>query len=393
MKDYSNKGRLGACIELKNNNYGSMLQSYATQVMLSNYGFTYDLIRYQKKYTLWFVLKSMPRILNKVVWKDKLLEKKKNKFIADHPEVQESVKMRNKAFDDFREQYFTVPSPIYKGFKNLRDESRMYTSFLAGSDQMWSPSGLGSNFYNLMFTYDDAFRMSYASSFGVKEIPWYQKRRTKNYLERIPFISCRENSGKEIVKQLTGRDIPVVADPTMLFTGNEWNDMLPCNRVQNGKYIFSYILGNDEAARNEVLKLKEKTGLPIVSIHQYVEADLNFGDVSVEDAGPSEFVDLIRNAEYVCTDSFHGSVFSSLYHKKFIVFNRYAESDKASKNTRIESLCANLGLESRRFSGDICVRINQDIDYVEVDKKLSEIRKYSYEYLESAFDSIPDICR
>lgn len=393
MKSYENKGRMGACIELENNNYGSMLQSYATQVMLSNYGFTYDLIRYQKVYTPWFIFKSMPRVLNKVVWSDKLAEREKLTFIKAHPEVKESVKKRSVVFDEFRKKYFIAPSPVYKGFKSLKDGSRKYTSFIAGSDQMWSPSGLGSNFYNLMFTYDEAFRMSYASSFGVKKIPWYQRRRTKNYLERIPFISCRENSGKEIIKELTGRDIPVVADPTMLFTGSEWDDMLPCTRVQNGKYIFSYILGNDEAARNEVLKLKEKTGLPIVSIHQYVEADLNFGDVSVEDAGPAEFVDLIRNAEYVCTDSFHGSVFSSIYHKKFIVFNRYAENDKASKNTRIESLCVNLGLESRRFSGDICERINQDIDYIDVDRKLGEIRKNSYEYLESAFDSIPDICR
>lgn len=92
MKSYENKGRMGACIELENNNYGSMLQSYATQVMLSNYGFTYDLIRYQKVYTPWFIFKSMPRVLNKVVWSDKLAEREKLTFIKAHPEVKESVK-------------------------------------------------------------------------------------------------------------------------------------------------------------------------------------------------------------------------------------------------------------------------------------------------------------
>lgn len=389
MKNYSDKGCLGACIELKNNNYGSMLQSYATQVMLRNYGFNYDLIQYRKEYTPFFILKNVPRIFNKVVWQDKLLERHKNKFIDEYPDSRESVRRRSAAFNAFRKQYFTAPSPIYKGFDSLRSESKKYSAFFTGSDQLWSPSGLGSNFYNLMFTYDEALRISYASSFGVKEVPWYQRRRTKNYLQRIQFISCRENSGKKIVKDLTGKDVPVVADPTMLFTGEEWNEMLPCERVQNGKYIFSYFLGSDITVREEVLKLKEKTGLPVVSIHQFVEADLNFGDVSVEDTGPAEFVDLIKNAEYVCTDSFHGSVFSALYHKKFMVFNRYAETDKASKNTRIESFCANLGLANRRFSGNICEDIMKDIDYDSVEKRLEAIRADSYEYLESAFDAIP----
>ena len=83
--------------------------------------------------------------------------------------------------------------------------------------------------------------------------------------------------------------------------------------------------------------MKRITGLPIVSIHQYLDADLNFGDVSIEDAGPVEFINLIQNAEYICTDSFHGSVFSVLLKKKFVVFNRYPEKYKSSKNTRIES--------------------------------------------------------
>ena len=388
MKNYRDKGLIGACLEISNNNYGSMLQSFATQKMLEEYGFSYELLKYKKKYTPAFILKSIPRLMNKIVWQDKLNEYEKQKFLRKHPELSGDVRKRKQAYTEFRAHYFSAPVVTYYGYRQLKESSKKYVAFLTGSDQLWSPSGLPTNFYNLMFAEDKAVKISYGSSFGVKEIPWYQKRRTKQYLDRIQFISCREKSGSAIVKQLTGREVMTVADPTMLYDGDTWQEMLPCKTVQEGKYIFSYLLGTSKEYREEILKLSQETGLPVVSIHQYVDADLGFGDVSITDSGPREFVNLIRNAEYVCTDSFHGSVFSILYHKNFVVFNRYADTSSASKNTRIESLCSRLGLSEKRFSGDILQDMKKQIDYMAVDKALMKIRKESRAYLECAFDSI-----
>lgn len=388
MKNYSDKGLMGACLEIRNNNYGSMLQSYATQKLLDEYGVDFELMLYKKKYTLPFVLKSIPRLLNKVVWQEKYNVNQKRRFLKKHPELISDVKDRTQAFENFRKQYFSHPTVTYYGYSQLKEASKKYSAFLTGSDQLWSPSGLPTNFYNLMFTYDDATRISYASSFGVKEIPWYQKARTKNYLDRIQFVSCREESGSELVKQLTGRNVPTVVDPTILFDGETWKEMLDCKRVQEGKYIFSYILGTSKKHRDEVLKLSQETGLPVVSIHQYVDADLDFGDISITDAGPAEFINLIQNAEYVCTDSFHGSVFSILMHKKFVVFNRYAESSSTSKNTRIDNLCIKLGVSDRRYSGDIVKTLEGYIDYSSIDKKIEIMRQESRTYLEKAFDFI-----
>lgn len=391
MKKYSNKGRLGVCLELKNNNYGSMLQSFATQKMLKDYALSYDLLSYQKKYTPVMVLKSLPRLLNQVVWQDKKNELVKKRFLQAHPQLQNSQKQRNDAFRKFREDYFQAPVVVFRGYDALQKGSRNYAAFLTGSDQLWSPSGLPTNFFNLQFTHEDALRISFASSFGVKEIPWYQKRRTKNYLNRIPFISCREQSGAEIVKKLTGREVPVVADPTMLYTGEEWAQMLPSKRIQEGKYIFSYFLGTNPSHRDAVAELGRELGLPVVSIHQFVDADLGFGDVEIQNAGPAEFVNLIQNAEYVCTDSFHGSVFSILFHKKFMVFNRYSEGSSTSKNTRIENLCTRLGLSDRRYSGNLPENIRSEIDYCGADTQLAAIREASRRYLERAFDAIKEV--
>lgn len=388
MKNYSDKGLIGACLEIKNNNYGSMLQSFATQKILDEYGINYELLSYKKKYNLPFILKSIPRLLNKVIWQEKINENQKKRFLKNHPELMGDTRERSRAYDEFRKTYFSSPIVTYYGYSQLRDKSKKYSAFITGSDQLWSPSGLPTNFYNLMFTYDDAVRISYASSFGVKKIPWYQRGRTKKFLDRIQFISCREESGRNIVKELTYRDVPVVADPTILFSGDEWEQMLPSKRVQEGKYIFSYILGTNRKYRDEVLKLSKETGLPIVSIHQYVDADLDFGNISVTDAGPIEFVDLIRNAEYVCTDSFHGSVFSILCHRKLVIFNRYSDNSSSSKNTRIDNLCNRLGISGRRFSGNIIKDANGEIDFSNIDNKLETLRQESRDYLEKAFDFI-----
>ena len=388
MKNYSQKGRMGVCIELKNDNYGSMLQSYATQYMLKDYGIDYDLLIYKKKYTPIFFLKSLPRGLNYVLLHEIRAMLAKKFFLQHHPELSNAVQKRKKAFAEFREKFFCAPKQVFVGYNALKEGALQYNSFLSGSDQMWSPVGLPSNFYNLMFSPNKETRISYASSFGVKQIPWFQITRTKKYLRRIEHISCRENSGRDIIKKLIQREVPVVVDPTLLFTGAQWLKMLPTEKKYGDKYIFSYLLGPDPSTRQEVEKLKNITGLPIISIHQYLEADLDFGDISIEDAGPAEFISLINNATYICTDSFHGSVFSILMHKQFVVFNRYKEKNKSSKNTRIESLCKNLGLEKRRFSGDIVKDAEAQIDYEKVDRKVAEWRQYSYKYLEDAFDSI-----
>lgn len=381
-------GKMGVCIELKNNNYGSMLQSYATQTVLHNYGIQFDLLDYKKELSIKYIVKNSFRIFNPVLFQDKLALRRKTRFINQHPEQKVNVQQRTNAFNSFRTNYFKASVVQFRGYENLKKGSMIYQSFFSGSDQLWSPSGLATNFYNLMFARNDAIKISYASSFGVKDIPWYQIGRTKKYLERIRYISCRENSGKSIVEKLTGKAVPVVVDPTLLFSANDWIEMLSCKTVYTGKYIFSYLLGTEKCWRDEVIKLSKATGLPILSIHQFTEADLNFGDVSIENAGPVEFVDLIRNADYICTDSFHGSVFSILFHKRFLTFNRYKETSKVSKNTRIDSLCSNLGLEQRRFSKDIVQEIEENIEYELVDMKLQVLREKSYNYLEHAFDHI-----
>ena len=133
--------------------------------------------------------------------------------------------------------------------------------------------------------------------------------------------------------------------------------------------------------------LAKKTGLKIVTLKhldQFVEYDEKFGDFAPYDIEPGDFLNLLRGAKYVCTDSYHGAVFSIINKKKFVVFNRYSNNAKHSKNSRIDTLCANMQIHNCRYDGNIDKIINDDIDYKNVEKIYNDLRKKSEAYFINA---------
>lgn len=381
---------IGVCIKYFHENYGGMLQAFATVKMLEEKGIDYQLIQYEKHRTLIEKIKSIPRLMNGVLLNDKYEALKKSIGKKKHPDFKKNDEIRMEAFDRFRYSEFKQLSPKFKGYKALCEGAKRYEAVLTGSDQLWSPAGLPTNFYNLMFVPDNIRKISYASSFGVGKIPWYQKRRTAKYLERIEYVSMRENRGAQIVKEITGRDVPTILDPVFNFDKTGWNKLIPEKHIVQRPYIFAYFLGNNSKYRKEVEKLRKKTGYKIVTLRhldQYVESDETFGDMALYDIGPAEFLNLLRFSEYVCTDSFHGTCFSIINHKKFMIFNRYDDDSSTSKNSRIDSLCNNLVLNDRRYRGNI-LDIQKEINYVDVDEELKKFKKLTDNYLETAFDKL-----
>ena len=384
---------IGICIKYFHENYGGMLQAYATVSMLENCEIPYELIQYEKKRTLVEIVKSMPRLLNGVLLNDKYEAFLKKQGFKKHPEFAENDAIRMKAFEIFKNQKFTKLSPVFKGYAALCEGGKKYSAVITGSDQLWSPAGLPTNYYNLMFVPDDTLKISIASSFGVKEIPWYQKKRTIQYLNRIEYISMRENRGSEIVKELTGRDVPTILDPVFFLSKKEWLERIPNKSEINEPYIFAYFLGTTQEYRNAVKKLAHDKGMKVVALRhmdQYVEEDENFGDFAPYDVSPERFLNLLRNAEYVCTDSFHGTAFSILNEKQFVVFNRYAENSSFSKNSRIDTLCVNFGLENRRYKNGMSLSdvVKDDIDYKAVGEKYKNLKLVTDEYLNTILREI-----
>lgn len=275
----------------------------------------------------------------------------------------------------------------YIGYDALHEGSKNYRAVIVGSDQVWTPMGLPTKFYNLLFVDDSVRKIAYASSFGVSSIPAFQRKATGAYLDRYYKISVRELKGKEIVESLSYQKAQVVADPTMLLDSNEWTEEIKDSKVKTDEpYIFCYFLGTNMEARKAANELKAKTGYKIITLRhmdEYVAEDEQFGDYAPYDVDPNDFLTYIKNAAYVCTDSFHCSAFSIQFHKKFMTFYRFRQGSTGSRNSRIDSLLSLFNLKERLYQGDIS-KIENDIDYEYVDCKLKELREESIAFLKEA---------
>lgn len=149
-------------------------------------------------------------------------------------------------------------------------------------------------------------------------------------------------------------------------------------------------MGRERHFGNEVARKLNCKIVALRHLDQYIESDENFGDYAPYDVDPTRFLNLLRGAKYICTDSFHGSVFSIIHHKQFIIFNRYDETSKHSKNSRIDTLCQNLSLTNRRFTSNenLFEQLTESIDYKKVDEKLNQLREFTEEYLNKALKDI-----
>lgn len=374
-------------------NYGSMLQAYATEMIMQQMGLPFQTIackapiNYMKENKLLYVIKK----LLIADWKMRLGKMKIERAKKDYPEFARNWDIRNKAFDQFAETFFHV-SPYCKNREELIKMAENYSAFLVGSDQLWRTDSVEHGYYTLEWVPDHIRKIAYSTSIGVKEVPWFQVEKNKRFMNRFDHIALREQSACDLVYKLTGRKVPVVLDPTLLFTGDQWLGIQQQEPLTNGKYIFCYLLGDNPLQREFIKRVKEKTGYKIVALQQlddYIPSDEGFADEAPY-VGPREFLNYIRNAEYVFTDSFHCSVFSILYKKNFFTFSRFAEGAKQSTNTRIDNLLHITGLEDRRMTKDKTVDgvINYKGPFDGVDDKLNAYRKSSMEYLHNALKDL-----
>lgn len=379
--------KLGICICYQVRNYGSQLQSYATTVELERRGIDYEIIRYKKKYTPKLILSLIPRLINPVFVSERFFLRYPKKIrLKLNPQFNKNNSLRNSCIDKFSKEKFTRLSPVYYGYEVLCKEAKNYDGVLVGSDQLWTPSGITSNFYNLMFAQDNTVKISYATSIGVSKIKPKLHKLYATFLNRIEHLSVRENTAKNIVTKLSSNTAEVVVDPVLLLRSEDWLKQIPNKKLYDEPYIFAYFLGKSPEYRKAVTEFAKEKGLKIVTSHHmdsYNKADINFGDYAPYNIGPEEFVNLIRNAEYVFTDSFHGSVFSMMYQRKFMVFNRYSDQSISSKNSRIDSFCQNYGLTDRRFNGDIKA-VDNNIDYPSVLEIVEAYRQKSLTFLDKA---------
>ena len=369
-------------------NYGSMLQAYATQKVLDNMEIPNETINIdenidfangKKKYYM-LQITNIPFIKSKLGMVKLKLDKKINKNLGNN------IQIRDNKYKEF-EKNFKLTKP-YKTYKELSAQCANYSDVIVGSDQLWLPVNVVADYYTLNWVPDNVNKVSYATSFGVSTVPDKYKNDYKKFLNRINCLSTREEAGVKLVEQLSDNKATLVCDPTLLLNKEEWMDIQKEEPIIKEKYILCYFLGKNIEHRKFAERLKEKTGCKIVSLNhadEYVKYSDKFCDYAPYDIGPAEWINLIRNAEYVCTDSFHGTVFSLINNTKFFTFERYSnKNSKVSTNSRIYSLLGIVDLKERILSGTENVDgvLKYNIDFDKVNITLEKFRNKSKNFLE-----------
>ena len=366
------------------NNYGTSLQGYAMLKKIQQLGYEVEVIKYIKRLSTWQKIKFVVNALRAGEWKNIKHRLTSKQMLKKYPVYAAGIAERTTAVNAYKQKKLIPLFHEYIGYDALHKGSLNYAAVVVGSDQVWTPMSLPNKFFNLLFVSDSVRKVAYASSFGVSEIPSFQRKATGAYLDRFYKIGVREQRGKEIVEELSHQKATVVADPTMLLSREEWEqEIADAHTTTEELYIFCYFLGTNQEARKAAKELKEKTGYKIITIRhmdEYVPEDELFGDEAPYNVDPNDFVKYISRAAYVCTDSFHCTVFSILFHRQFMTFYRFAEGSKTGRNSRINSLFDLFELQERLYKGDIN-KITNPIDYNSVDEKLSELRKESIYFL------------
>ena len=215
-----------------------------------------------------------------------------------------------------------------------------YNQYITGSDQVWNPNFNRMSDIDFLKFAPKEKRSSFSASFGISEIPEDIKGYYKKNLLEMQNLSVREDRDKEIIEELTGRkDAEVLIDPTMMLTEQEWNKVSKRPRkLKTNKYILNYFLGDlPEKRRKEIEKVATQNDCTIINL-------MDKND-QLYASGPSEFLYLVKNAFMICTDSYHGSIFSIIYNKPFVVFDR--EDNIVNMNSRLETLLSKFQLQER----------------------------------------------
>lgn len=341
--------------------YGAVLQTYALQNFLFDIGVDNEVVNYRCKF-----IEDRARVF-------KYIKGKSLKNYAYSLKCGRGIYHERKNTDCFGNSFLKMTKPY--SAETISECSDDFGAFVSGSDQVFSPHCVNFDpIYFLSFA-KEGQKYSYAASFGVKELPKDKIDAYKERLSTFSKLSLREESGKEIVKNLLDQEAYVHVDPTLLLTQEKW-DKLANDDVPNEKYIFLFNVLKPKELVNYALKLAEEKGMKII----YLNKNKKFKSPLIkyiDSVTADKFIGLIKNASYVCTNSFHGNAFSLIYHKNFIV-----ETDTAiGENNRSRELMIKLGLKNRILAHDLTPDIDANTDWSTVEAYFLEERKKSKEYL------------
>lgn len=355
-------------------NYGAMLQVYALQKILNNNGVV-KVINYKNP-----IIDYQYRIikLDKSNLKSFVCSIKNNILY-----LRKNIK-RYKSFNNFMNDKIELTS-VYTTEDDLKKNPPQFDIYVTGSDQVWNSQitqGLKDS-YTLLFGDNSVKRISYAASIGNELIESNEAAEYKEKISNIDRISVREETAKKVLKKIINKPIEVVLDPTLLLKKEEWENETKSMKSLKGKYILAYVVAKDEEYYKILNELSSRTRLKIV---HFSKNNIGYNNVlkSAYTEGPLEFVNLIKNAEYVVCTSFHATVFSIIFNKKFFVVPH------RKTGARVTNLLDKLNISNRAVNSleeFNKMDYNSEINYKEVNSILENERQKSIDWLNNSINN------
>lgn len=342
-------------------NYGAVLQCYALQEFLINQGYDVEIINYHcrfienqyKVFNLRRIKSKNPLLLFKKLFKEII-------YIKRRKRLKESFKV-------FIENHLNLSVPIY----NVVDVPLNYDIYIHGSDQIWNGSLTGGidDLYIGCFSPTHGAKISYAASMTAS-ITNEERNRLRSSLRYFKAISVREQSIAQFVKDLTGRNVEHVIDPTLLVEKQCWDNLLSTTNVISIEYIFVYMVGDNPVLNIYAKQIAKKYGLKIIECTKNI-------------ISPIDFVRYIKYAKFVVSNSFHATAFSIIFKKQF-----YTMASQTEKDCRFIDLLSFFNIQGRVIYDKIVSY--EDIDYhkLDIDQKLEDYRKCSKSFLINNINSI-----
>lgn len=358
-------------------NYGTMLQALALQEKVEQLGYQAELIDFKQDNSLSRYEMLKLRIKRMPVY---IKERKKYRALADS---REKIKEKNELFEQFYKTYLHVGKKKYTTTQQLMENPPVYDGYVVGSDQTWNPFVANSpEAFFLPFVENKSKKGSYGPSLAVKSLSDEKEKEYRKKLSNFSFLSCREQDGAQLLSRITQKEVKCVLDPTLLLSAKEWGKYCEFE-IPKEPYILVYFLGEKLEHRRAVEKIQKLTNWKIISLPAaYLEMENN--DYKKVWGGPKEFLSLIRGAALICTDSFHGTMFSINFQRNFFSFCKSSDSEESSENSRLYSALNIFGLSNRIIHNmDNLTAEDISIDYKNVIPILEEQRRDSIEYLEN----------
>ena len=366
----------------KNYNYGGVLQGYALKTILEEMGYKTDIISYDVDKNRNPVYKSVVEQSKQYGLKsaaNKFCEKLIGKFSFG---IKDLLNDRITRFEDFMQ----CDTEVYSD-DNLPKLNDKYKVFISGSDQVWNPNAVRL-LYLQSFVQEGKKKISYAASIGRNNLNKNESDILIPYIKDFDNISVREKTAKNILQEYLDNEIDVVIDPTLLLEKEQWNE-ITTDYAHDKPYALFYFFSDSKEVRKRAMKFCEEKNIDLLMI-PYANQRFNINDskgpgIRLNNIGPREFATVIKDADYVFTDSFHGAAFSIINEKQFFVFERN-KKEHVSMNSRIYDLLDNFDLQNRLLKVDAFNEIENlnEIDYKIVNKKKQELKNKSIKFLENA---------